>query len=48
MMGPLPSGHPFLNAAQNTVGLPGCKSTYEDKYICTKFSMAVSSLNEFS
>jgi len=24
---PLPAAHPFLNAAQNTVGLSGCKST---------------------
>ena len=24
---PLPAGHPFFNAAQHTVGLPGCKHT---------------------
>ena len=24
---PLPAGHPFFNAAQNTVGLLGCKCT---------------------
>ena len=24
---PLPTGHPFYNAAQSTVGLPGCKQT---------------------